>query len=330
MLISILIDDQYGDVAALAGDPALGERRRIVFQTDAAGFRNGDVKAPIDLVVLGDSFGAGWGTTQDRIFARLLETTYGRHTHNLSFPGGPYDQYVNFAIESLRLHLASGAVVIWTFYTGNDPDDSGGEVWDLEALPWQSDLGAWRVSYRTLRNRSPLNRLMEGLRMRIKGETGAVTKRTLPNGQPILFAGWQEHRGTKPREEVERHQNFPKLLQTMQAMKQLTEKKGLKLAILILPTKGEVYRWILDQREPRPEDACSSGFAEAVLAACVRHQLTCFDTKPYFVEKAWRLFKSSGTLLWWRDDTHLGEEGHKAMAAFIAEGIVKTESDINP
>ncbi|MES4786889.1 MAG: hypothetical protein C4294_14945, partial [Nitrospiraceae bacterium] len=54
-----LIDDQYGDVAALAGDPALGERRRIVFQTDAAGFRNGDVKAPIDLVVLGDSFGAG-------------------------------------------------------------------------------------------------------------------------------------------------------------------------------------------------------------------------------------------------------------------------------
>ena len=102
-------------------------------------------------------------------------------------------------------------------------------------------------------------------------------------------------------------------------MKRLTEEKKVRLTVFILPTKGEVYRWILDRREPRPEDARLSGFAQAVLAECESVQLRCVDTKPYLVAEARRLFEQSGELLWWRDDTHLGERGHAAVAAFIAK-----------
>jgi hypothetical protein len=49
----------YGDLAAMAGDPAVQERRRIVFRTDAYGFRNIPRSDTTDLLILGDSFPAG-------------------------------------------------------------------------------------------------------------------------------------------------------------------------------------------------------------------------------------------------------------------------------
>ena len=194
-----LTDVLYGDLAAMAGDPTLQVPRQIVFETDEAGFRNATIKSPIELLVLGDSFGAGWGTTQDRIFAYVLESRHGYQTYNLSFPGGPYDQYINFAIESHRLSLSSNAAVAWTFFTGNDLDDAGGQVWDLVSLPWRSGFGAWKVKYRTFRNRSPLNRLMAGLRGRLMGNSGEVIRRILPNGESMLFHRGQETWGASDR-----------------------------------------------------------------------------------------------------------------------------------
>src|SRR5579885_84050 len=100
------------------------------------------------------------------MFSSLLAGRLGGRVYNLGFPGGPYDQYLNLAIEWPRLPLAPSAGLVWTFFVGNDLDDAGGEVWDLDALPWRSSLGQMLVRYRTFRNRSPLNRLMENLRAR--------------------------------------------------------------------------------------------------------------------------------------------------------------------
>lgn len=322
----VLVDESYGDLAAVAQDPALREPRQIVFQTDAAGFRNGAIAGPIDVVVLGDSFSAGWGTTQDRLFSSLLEQRYGRITYNLSFPGGPYDQYVNFAIESPRLLLAPNATVIWTLYTGNDLDDAYGKTWELQELPWRSGLRAWTVRYRTFRNRSPLNRLMAALQTRFTGSPGGVITRELPDGRPILFEGKHEAWTLRSEAEVERHPNFPGLERTLSMMRRLTAERRIALTVLLLPTKGEVYRWILERRERRPEDLEPSGFARAVLKACGRTEVRCLDIKPYLVREAHQLFDVDGELLWWRDDTHLGERGHEAVAAFIAREVLPGNS----
>ena len=321
--------ESYGDLAAMVGDAQLREPRNIVFKTDAAGFRNASDPGVIDLLVLGDSFGAGAGTTQDKIFARVLEIQYGRHTYNLSYPGGPYDQFINLAIESSRLTLSPDAKLVWTFYTGNDLDDSGGQTWDLDQLPWRRGFAAWLVTYRTFRNRSPLNQWMETLRWRFhrrfSNSASDVIIRTLPDGRAMLFQGGHEAWGKRALAEVERHPNFAKLERTLAAIKELTTRKGLDVTILIFPTKGEVYRWILDQREPKDEDAESSGFAMAVLGACERVALRCVDTKLYLVKEAHRLDRSTGELLWWRDDTHLGEHGHAAVAALIAQEILNRD-----
>jgi len=314
--------ESYGDLAAMAGDSALQERRRIVFRTDKFGFRNGPQTEPADVLILGDSYSAGSGTTEDETFARLLESHYRYRTYNLSYPGGPYDQFITFAIEWPRLKVIPHPRMIWTFYTGNDLDDVGGETWDLAHLPWRRGLAAWQVKFKTYRNRSPLNQWMEALRVKIKEKTTDVIVQSLPDGQPILFFKPQESWGKQSRAAVEQHPNFEKLKWTLAAMRELATERHVDVTVLILPTKGEVYRWLLDDREPQPEDANASGFALAVLGACKAAQVVCHDTKPYLVSEARRLYDKEGKILWWRDDTHIGTYGHQAIASYVAEHVL--------
>lgn len=327
-----LEDELYGDMAAMLGEPGLREPRRIRFRTDEAGFRNDAVPDRIDLLVLGDSFAAGASTTQERMFSSLLAGKLGGRVYNLGYPGGPYDQFINLAVEGPRLPLAPDARVVWTFFVGNDLDDAGGEVWDLDALPWKSPVGQALVRYRTFRNRSPLNRLMENLRARwtqSRRQVPDVLVRTLPDGRAMLFHAKHEGWGRRARTEVEAHPNFPKLERTLAAMGRLTKARGLSVTVLILPTKGEVYRWVLDGKPAPAWDAAPSGFVQAVLAACDRASLRCLDAKPFLVEEARRLYESAGRLLWWRDDTHLGELGHDAVARLIeAEVLGRAPADV--
>lgn len=118
----------YGDLAAMIGDPAFREPRTIEFRTDAQGFRNDAIPTPVEALVLGDSFAAGAGITQHGTFAHALAVRHGLSVYNLAYPGGPYDQYVNFSIETPKLLVAPGAELIWTLFTGNDLDDAGGDV----------------------------------------------------------------------------------------------------------------------------------------------------------------------------------------------------------
>ena len=111
----ILEMESFGDLAAMIGDPALQERRRIVFRTDEFGFRNIPRSEPANVLILGDSFSAGTGTTDEDTFPRLLESNYGFRTYNLSYPGGPYDQFITFAIEWPRLKVTPRPHMIWTF-----------------------------------------------------------------------------------------------------------------------------------------------------------------------------------------------------------------------
>ena len=177
----------FGDLAAMAGDPSLREYRRIAFETDHAGFRNRPISASIDVVVLGDSFGAGAGTTQAETFSSLLDTRYGCRTYNLAFPGGPYFEYLNAAIELPRLPLAPHATLLWSLFTGNDLDDPAGDIWEIEQLPWQSGLAAWLVQYRTFRSRSPLRQWFDALVVRKHTLADQVIQRQLPDGRRVLF-----------------------------------------------------------------------------------------------------------------------------------------------
>ncbi|MGQ0811848.1 MAG: alginate O-acetyltransferase AlgX-related protein [Nitrospiraceae bacterium] len=314
----------YGDLAAHAGDEKFRQPRQITLRTDGDGFRN-EKHDTIDLLVVGDSFAAGWGTTQDKIFSRLLETRYGRRTYNLAFPGSPWEEYVNFMIESPRLTFAPNAVVVWVLYVGNDLFEPYRATWDQASLPWAGSVGAWVQRYRTFRARSPLRQIIKGVLWQMGDDSVDVIVRELPDGRPVLFTSMNNELGAMSRAQVEQHPNYSLLEQTLAAMRKAVAQQGLEMTALIIPTKQEVYRWILEQRAPRLEDAQPSGFVQAVVSACERARLRCLDTKPYLIQESRRLMESSGELLWWRDDTHLGDRGHEALAHFIAEQVLGIE-----
>lgn len=74
-----------------------------------------------------------------------------------------------------------------------------------------------------------------------------------------------------------------------------------------------------------PADALSSSFALAVIGECQRIRLRCFDLKGFLAAEAMRLYQSSEEVLWWRDNTHLRDRGHEAVAKFIAHEILMAE-----
>lgn len=321
--------EAYGDLAAIAQDPSLRETRKVRFETDAAGFRNHQEKGPFDVIVLGDSFSAGVGTTQERVFSSLLQQR-GRHVYNLSYPGGPYDQFVNFAIEWPRLTLTPDALLIWTLYVGNDLDDGYGATWDPQQFPRRSGLAPWAVRFRTFRNRSPLNQIMQGLQARWVDDLEGILIRRLPDGRPMLFVKTHEAWGQRSRQEVEAHPNFPKLEKTLLAMRSLAGARRLPMVLLIFPTKGEVYRWVLEGRPPKPEDGDPSGFALAVLEACRRSGIACLDAKPALLAAARQRYERDGALIWWRDDTHFGEAAHEAVADLILNSVLRDGARVRP
>src|SRR5262245_36611138 len=63
-----------GDLAAMLGAPELAVRRRSLFHTDELGFRNepGRSARPVDLLIVGDSFAVGSGTSQPATWVEQL------------------------------------------------------------------------------------------------------------------------------------------------------------------------------------------------------------------------------------------------------------------
>ncbi len=150
----------HGDLIDISGLREHRVQRPIRFETDEYGYRNSASAddRPLDVVVLGDSYGAGASTTQEATFAALLETRYGHRTYNLSVGGlGPLQELLTLRFEAPRLSLEPDAVLIWLLFTGNDLGDIDAD--DFEAAP-AGPLGRVQISVSIWRKRSPLRRLL--------------------------------------------------------------------------------------------------------------------------------------------------------------------------
>ncbi len=146
----------------------------------------------------------------------------------------------NFAIESPKLTFSPRAIVVWTWYIGNDLADPAGEMFDVGQLPWNNTLEAGLVKYRTFTNRSPMHQWWQARQSRRTNPGGEVMVRALPNGQPILFLPGHDWWGSQSKQAIEQHANFHKNERTLEAMKRLVAEKGLKLVVVVLPTKGGI------------------------------------------------------------------------------------------
>lgn len=304
----------YGDLAAVSGRGDWREWHRIRFATDEHGFRNelaaeGSAARPLDLIVLGDSFGVAAATTQGETLSGVLARDYGLGVYNLSVSReSPQQEYANLLLEGGRLKTREGACVLWLVFAGNDLDDSYYAELEEPSPARPGALASLAVRLGDFRARSPVRRLLA------RGDAGLVVERRFVDGRRVLFHKTYAERRGRTSEEVARHPNFAHLKTTLGAMERLAVERRLKVLVALVPSKEEVYSWVLDGGAAWSSGAGASGFSEVLRGLCGRHGFRFLDLKPSLAEESRREYERSGALLWWGDDSHWNAEGQRAAA----------------
>ncbi|MBI1736510.1 MAG: hypothetical protein HYR51_15175 [Candidatus Rokubacteria bacterium] len=312
-----------GDLALLTGVAQLQERREVVFRSDAFGFRNDEVPAEVDVLLLGDSFGVGV-VSQEHTIRALLASATRRRVYDLSQPRtGPWVQYVNLLVEAPRLTFARDAHVVWLLYTGNDLLEPNDAVWRREELPWRGTIGSWWTRFEDFRARAALRAMATRVWLRFRpmiwrsSRAAAIVGRMVPGGVPVVVLREAEDMAKLPLPYVTLHPNWPPLRRTLSEAAGFLRARGVRLTVVVLPTKGEVYRWLLEGRQPGAADAEPSGFATAVLTACTELRIACEDAKPRLVREAQARYGTSGEFVFWRDDSHLNRVGNQVVVDLV-------------
>ena len=313
---------RFNDLSQMMGTKQWREDKFIRVVTDSAGFRNErfDQSLPLDLILLGDSFGAG-AVSQEHTWTSILARDYNLLTYNLSTPAaGPWHEYINLWAEKDRLKVAKGAVLIWQLFTGNDLEDAYGSL-EVNELPWCGAPGILANRINNARWRSPVRSLLGK-----HNQSVDVLDRHFLNGRTLLFYKPYIQASSRSAEDIVKHPNYARLHATILAVKALAGSKGLRLAIVLVPAKEEIYSWVWEGKPAWSTGAASSGFADVLRDICTEEDLLFLDLKPHLIHEARRLYEESGELLYWYDDTHMNEAGNRLSASVIYKELVQVRS----
>jgi len=296
------------DLARMSGRPAPAVPTHHIV-TDGAGFRNAP-SAPrdgLDVIVLGDSFGAG-AVGHDETLRAFLQREHGMKALDLSTPASsPWQEYTNFRLELPTIGTRKGAVLAWLLFGGNDLEETYGPL-EPEALPWTGPR-QWLQRWRSWRARSPILNLTGR-----PGPSSDVATHSL-DGKPILFYRPYIANARRDLATVTAQPNFPALRATFSRLVALARSRDIVPVVFVIPAKEEVYEWVHRGSAPWSSSTAPSGFAQAIARMCDEEKVACQDLKPALVEESRRSHESSGELLYWREDTHLNARGNRFIAS---------------
>jgi hypothetical protein len=105
-------------------------------------------------------------------------------------------------------------------------------------------------------------------------------------------------------------------------MKELVEQRRLKVAVVVVPSKEEVYSWVLDHLPPWSTSAAPGAFSAAIESLSRQMGFGFLDLKPFLLESSRSAWGQSRQLLWWRDDVHWNARGQREAAAVIRHRVL--------
>lgn len=309
------------------------ELRHVRYTIDNRGFRDTSGLADADVLALGDSFVFGYATDEGAVWVDQLEGLMGVSIYNLGVSvTGPAHQlmlledFLRSAEDSVRANH-----VLWMIFEGNDLENGYAQG---RQLPPAGGRGLRSYTSGTLLGAvldAPYFLMRSSIVGRFRG--GDVTVQD-PNGglgEPLwnvdgvrlslplyhsaelgysLFNPEDVRRATYDAAYVESHPNLPRLVETFDAMKDLSKEFGFRVTVLIAPSG------------PRLHGKAFAGFP-------------ALSSEPHFIRKVSELSSSHGFavvdlleamtpfadegLLYYRDDHHWNERGNEVAARVIAE-----------
>lgn len=298
----------HGDLKALTAAD-LAQPRKIVFQTDSAGFRNERDYAAGDIVLIGDSFVVGMGDSQadtlsaqlTRELARQLPNARGGQAYNLGHPGDISD-YLAVWRAFRRQHAGPVRGVLFLF-EGNDFETAYQPAkTEKPSLP-----ARYFGEYYSLFTGSDLYRVTKSLYARASqaGNIAAssnVRIETLAGQKMGLYAPYIAV-SQRP------HYAMPAAMQA-----DLIALAGEVEQVFFIPTNYRVYARHLGQ------SALPHAQWQALAQLCAQQGWRCSDLTPGLVAAADTLL-AQGQFIWWLDDTHWNRAGIAAASAIVAKEL---------
>lgn len=286
----------YGDLQSMT-KAAIAQPREVVFQTDSDGFRNDRDYHGQRYALVGDSFIAAVGDSQEAMLNVQLERDYGVASYNLGQPGNLND-YLAY-IRGFRERYGEKPAILLFLFEGNDfpealPDPSK-KKYGKFGLFWKryynlfSDTGMFRLTKSLYKRLSKLDEIERSENVRIF----KIRDQTVAFYAPYIEVTKQAD--YRPDASVER---------TIVAT-------GAR-HIFFIPTKYRVYHNHLEPGTRLPD-----AYWEYLNGVCNKHQLNCTNLTAPLTAAADQLLKTD-QLVWWSDDTHWNAHGMAVAARVVA------------
>lgn len=319
----------FGDLSAMSGKNEWRVMRNLDFFTDQWGFANNpnDLKKDscIDILTLGDSFTASLNTF-DSIWPRRLAQLSDHSVYNLGHPAeGPWSQLQNFQVERGRLKFCKIPTLVWATFSGNDLDDYIGKQLDLPAKK-SANLTGRVVGYVSDKFTYSIIGSFLKARKDAAAAENTVQAVQLSDGRNVLFHKLYVKNSLRTEQDVVAHKNHAKFISIFERMKKLCAEQSIRLVVVCMPSKAEVYPWILDPAKPKLSATGASGYSSAIAKICGQLDIPYLDMTPLMADAAVGMYKSTGDMFYWEDDTHFNHIGHDFVGKKIDSAFFKTNT----
>jgi lysophospholipase L1-like esterase len=291
----------HGDLQSMTRAD-IAQARDVVFRTDSDGFRNDADYRGQRYVLVGDSFIAAVGDSQEDMLNAQLARDHGIETYNLGHPGdlGDYLAY----IEGFRRRHGEDFKVLLFLFEGNDFPDAlpppRHQRYPAFALFWKryynlfSDTGVFRLTRSLIKRATRFGSIA-------RSEDVAIH----PVGDvPMGF--YQPYIEASRRAE---YRPGPEVAAALATLAPQLEH------VFFVPTKYRVYH-----KQIAPAEHLPNAHWGWLADICRSHGLRCTDLTPALTAAAERLLPQ-GRFTWWRDDTHWNAEGMAVAARAVAAAL---------
>ena len=327
-----------GDLTGLLGIPALARRfeqtrSATLNLSDEYGFRNiPPVKNRyFPLVAVGSSYIVA-GETMSNTFSAALSRASGRDVYCYGWAArGPLFSVIRFLGDE-RFATNPPRVMVWGLVEREIGGDMLAElVKRLKGLN-EEPLGAGvpggrRIAWSVLAPRSVQkslpassviahlsHRAWNGIRYYVFGQLGPdVCFAVRPvGGKPVLMYKW----AIEAMKWTPDQRKPAKVVETLKFLDSFCKARGIKLVVMLIPDKEQVYRDRLPPEMDTPESPIPDSTLNAVEAGLRREGVPVVNLLGPFRERA-----CEDVLLYWADDTHWNSEGIELAARCVWKEI---------
>ena len=301
----------HGDLKAFAGDKEgllEYEPRDIRFVTDSMGFRNDSDYSGQSFVLVGDSFVAGSGVSQEHTLSSILKKEHKVDTYNLGVASAGFSDYLH-NIEKLQHKTKSAFKVLLFVYEGNDfinldPPKKKSlstlkrlqNIYRTPLKKYKSffkETGLYRYTYNAYRS----------ITHQFKGGNGkSLISVSEIGGHKIGFHNYH----------ISQNSGIPK-----EVINKLRLIKTRVAHIYFIPTKYRTYHSLGASKMPNTQWETMQSLGNDL-------GVPVTDLTPALVDSAKKKL-ITGRFLFWKDDTHWNVLGIKT----AAQVVCKTVREIN-